>query len=198
MPTIDFTPLLTSSARSGDDPGRPGEDARSRQGAGGLQAGGRSARDRGADPRRAEIGVHRPAGAGQGPEAAGELPGLQGADRRAGESRRGGRQRHPGRPVLGADAGLLRPAAGDAVQRQRPVRRQPDRHACRRRRADRAALARRHQTGRSPWSTGCRRAPRRSSSRPSRRCRRIWTARAGEAAHAAHRRHRQAAARWRP
>ena len=42
-------------------------------------------------------------------------------------------------------SGLLRPADRDAVQRQRPVRRQPDRHAGRRRRADRAALARRHQ-----------------------------------------------------
>ena len=143
--SIDFTPLLTQQRALGRDPGGPGEDAGSGEDPGELQAGGRPARDRRAHPRRAEIGLHRTAGAGEGPEAAGEFPGLQGADRRPGQSGGGGRQRHPGRPVLGARLRLLRPADRDAVQRQRTVRRQPDRHAGRRRRADRAALARRHQ-----------------------------------------------------
>ena len=80
--SIEFTPLLTSSARSGDARGGPGEDAEPVEGAGRLQAGRRAAGDRGAHPRRAEIGVHRAAGTGEGPEAAGEFPGLQGADRR--------------------------------------------------------------------------------------------------------------------
>ena len=80
-----------------------------------------------------------------GPEAAGRFPGLQGADRRAGEHGGGRRFRHPGRPLLGAHRGFLRPADRDPVLRQRPLRRQPDRHAGRRRRADRPALPRRHQ-----------------------------------------------------
>ena len=129
----------------GRDRGRSGEDAEPVEGAGGVQAGRRPAGDRGAHPRRAEVGLHRTAGTGEGPEAAGELSRLQGADRRPGQPRRGRRQRHPGRPVLGAHLRLLRPADRDAVQRQRTVRRQSDRHAGRRRRADRAALARRHQ-----------------------------------------------------
>ena len=62
-----------------------------------------------------------------------------------------------------------------AVQRQRPVRRQPDRHAGRRRRADRPALRAATPATRSRWSTPCRRKPRRSSARPSKRCSSIWT-----------------------
>ena len=126
--------------RSGQDPRR-------------LQAGRRTAGDRRAHPRRAEIGLHRPAAAGQGSEAAGQLPGLQG-------------RRPTARPILWwspiptswptgsgcASPGLLRPADRDAVQRQRPVRRQPDRHAGRRRRADRPARRAATAITRSRWS----------------------------------------------
>src|SRR3712207_3318746 len=80
--------------------------------------------DRGAHPRRAEIGLRGPAGAGAGPEAAGQFPRAQGADRWAGEPGRGRRQRHPGRPVLGAGLRLLRPADRNALRRQRALRRQ--------------------------------------------------------------------------
>ena len=59
--TIEFTPLLTSSAALGPDPGGSGEDAGSGEDPGQLQAGGRAAGDRRAGARGAEIGVHRAA-----------------------------------------------------------------------------------------------------------------------------------------
>ena len=98
------------------------------------------------DPRRAEVGVRRPAGTGEGPEAAGELS-------------RTTRRRPTGRPTSWwwptatswpTGSGCASPTSS-ASKTATPfsdngaVRRQPDRHARRRRRADRAALARRHQ-----------------------------------------------------
>ena len=58
--TIDFTPLLSTSDRSGVM-SVDSEDARSRQGAGGFQAGGGAQGDRRAGARGAEIGFHRAA-----------------------------------------------------------------------------------------------------------------------------------------
>ncbi len=52
---------------------------------------------------------------------------------------------HSGRPVLGAHLRLFRSIDRNSVLRQRTLRRQSDRHAGRRRRVDRPARARRHQ-----------------------------------------------------
>ena len=142
---IEFTPLLTSSARSGElavdqvkmpNPAKVLADFKPEGGPRVI-----AARIRGM-LKSAFTGPPELAKDQKRPE---NFPEYKAQTDGAGQSRGGGRQRHPGRPVLGAHLGFLRPADRHAVQRQRPVRRQPGRHARRRRRADRAALARRHQ-----------------------------------------------------
>ena len=143
--SIDFTPLLTSSARSGElavdqvkmpDPSKVLADFKPEGGPRVI-----AARIRGV-LKSAFTGPPELAKDQKRPE---NFPDYKAQTDGAGQSRGDRRQRHPGRSVLGAHHRLLRPEERDAVQRQRAVRRQPDRHARRRRRADRAALARRHQ-----------------------------------------------------
>ena len=107
--SIDFTPLLSSSNQSGLIPvdevkmPDPAKILANFKPSGG--------------PRVVAARIHGvlksaftgPPRAGEGPEAAGELPRLQGADRWPGQPGRGGRQRHPGGSLLGPHAGLLRP-----------------------------------------------------------------------------------------
>ena len=105
-----------------------------------------------------------PPDAAGGPEAAGQFPGLQGADRRA--RRTWSWWPTPTSWPTGSGCGsrdFFGQPDRHAVRRQRAVRRQPDRHAGRRRRADRAALPRRHQPAVHP---GRRHAERRGGAVP--------------------------------
>ncbi len=79
--SIDFTPLLTSSDRSGLIPVDEVKTPDPGQGAGRLQAGGRAQGDRRAGAWGAEIRLLRSAAAARRPEAAGQLSAVQGADR---------------------------------------------------------------------------------------------------------------------
>ena len=95
-------------------------------------------------PRRVGLRLpRRPACPGRRPGAPGRLPRTSAPQPGRGQYRRRQRHRYPGGPLLGPGAGFLRPAGGDAVQRQRPLPRQPGGYPVGLRRADLAALARR-------------------------------------------------------